>query len=149
MTTLPEENTLLIMTPIGVPLYSARGLTQSLTPVREAKPAPVRTINGEARFLGGSQMRKYDSVITCTDHNAPPFSGLWPGDTVVVDCVCELSYADVTGAAAERTEVEDSERTVGGFVLYRPRIEFLVVDFNQTFNEYGAEYVWQLTLTEK
>jgi hypothetical protein len=137
------------MTPIGIPLYSARGLTQTLTPVAEAKPAPLRTINGEARFLGGSQMRKYDSTISCTDQNAPPFSGLWPGDTVIVDCVYELSYMDVTGAGPERTMVEGSERTVGEFVLYRPRIEFIVVDFDQSFQEYSADYTWRLSLTEK
>jgi hypothetical protein len=91
---LPEEMTLLVMTPTGVPLYAARGLTQTLTPVQEAKPPPRRTINGEARFLGGIQMRKYDSVITCAD-------------------------------------------------------EFMVVDFDQSFQEYAAEYVWRLTLTEK
>lgn len=91
-------------------------------------------------------MRKYDSVITCTDQNAPPFSGLWPGDTVVVDCVQELSYKTV-GGSAERTVV--STRTVGDFTLYRPRIEFMVVDFDQSHQEYAAEYQWRLTLTEK
>lgn len=140
--------TLLVMTPIGVPLYSARGLTQTLTPISDAKPTPARTINGEARFLGGSQMRKYESTITCTDHNAPPFGEMWPGDDIVVDCACELSYATHTGSP-ERTVVEGSSRVVGGFTLYRPRIEFLVVDFQQAFNEYGSEYAWQLTLTEK
>lgn len=144
--TLPAEMTLLIMTPIGVPLYSARGLTQTLTPSAEAKPAPMRTINGEARFLGGSQMRKYDSTITCSDQNAPPFSGLWPGDIVAVSCVCELSYATV-GGSPERTVV--SSRVVGNHTLYYPRIEFMVVDFNQGFQEYQAEYQWQLSLTER
>ncbi len=146
--TLPAEMTLLIMTPIGVPLYSARGLTQTLTPVADAKPAPLRTINGEARFLGGSQMRKYDSVITCTDQNAPPFGELWPGDNITVECVCELSYLTHTGSP-ERTPVSGSEYVVGDFTIYRPSMEFLVVDFNQGFQEYAAEYQWQLTLTEK
>lgn len=138
--------TLLIMTPIGVPLYSARGLTQTLTPVAEAKPTPVRTINGEVRFLGGSQMKKYDSTITCTDMNAPPFSGLWPGDLVMVQCVCELSYHTDTGVP-ERTVV--SSRTVGAFTLYRPEIEFMVVDFNDSYQEYQSLHGWQLTLTER
>lgn len=145
--TLPAEMTLLIMTPVGVPLYSARGLTQTLTPAQDAKPTPLRTINGEARFLGGSQMRKYDSTISCTDHNAPPFSGLWPGDSVVVQCVCELSHA--TGGSPERSVVSGSSRTVGDFTLYRPIIEFLVVDFDQAIQEYAAEYQWRLSLTEK
>jgi len=138
--------TLLVMTPTGVPLYSARGLTQSLTPCTDAKPTPLRTINGEMRFVGGSQMRKYDSVITCTDQNAPPFSGLWPGDIVTVQCVAELSYLTDTGSP-ERTVVRS--RTVGAFTLYCPEIQFMVVDFNQSFQEYAADHQWQLTLTEK
>lgn len=145
ITDIPEL-TLLIMTPIRVPLYSARGLTQTLTPCPDAKPTPMRTINGEARFLGGSQMRKYESVITCTDQNAPPFSGLWPGDLVTVQCVVELSYITDAGSP-ERTVV--SSRTVGAFTLYRPEIEFMVVDFNDSFQEYPHDHGWQLTLTEK
>lgn len=141
-----DERTLLIMTPIGVPLYSARGLTQTLTPCVDAKPAPMRTINGELRFLGASQMKKYDSVITCTDAEAPPFSGLWPGDLVVVQCVAELSYLTDTGSP-ERTVV--SSRTVGAFTLYRPEIEFMVVDFNDSYQEYQHTHGWQLTLVEK
>jgi hypothetical protein len=140
------EATLLIMTPIGVPLYSARGLTQTLTPCSDAKPTPRRTINGEMRFVGANQMRKYDSVITCTDQNAPPFSGLWPGDLVTVQCVAELSYKTDTGSP-ERTVV--SSRVVGGYTLYRPEIEFMVVDYNDSFQEYQAEHGWQLTLTER
>lgn len=141
-----NDYTLLVMTTIGVPLYSARGLTQTLTPCPDTKPPPMRTINGEARFLGASQMRKYDSIITCTDMNAPPFSGLWPGDIVTVDCVYELSYK-TAGGSPERVVV--STRTVGDFTLYRPRIEFMVVDFNQNFQEYQHDYAWQLTLTER
>lgn len=135
-----------MMTPTGVPLYSARGLTQVLTPCADAKPTPRRTINGQARFLGASQMRKYESTITCRDHNAPPFAGLWPGDSIVVDCVAELSYKTI-GGAPERTVVRT--RTVGGFTLYCPRIEFLVLDFDQSVDEYAAEYQWRLILTEK
>jgi hypothetical protein len=146
MPSLPAENTLLMMSPIGVPLYAARGLTQALTPVQEAKPPPRRTVNGEARFLGGNQMRKYQSTITCTDQHAPPFSGLWPGDTVVVDCVVELSYKTI-GGTAERTVV--SSREVGDFTLYYPRIEFLVLDFDDAADEYKAEHIWRLMLTEK
>jgi hypothetical protein len=93
-------------------------------------------------------MRKYNSTISCTDQNAPPFSGLWPGDDVVVECVAELSYL-TSGGSPERSVVTGTSRVVGAFTLYRPIIEFLVVDFEQTFEEYAAQYQWQLTLTEK
>jgi len=147
ITVTDNDFTLLIMTPIGVPLYSARGLTQTLTPIAEAKPAPRRTINGEARFIGGSQMRKYESTITCTDQQAPPFSGLWPGEEIVVQCVCELTY--MTGGGPERGAVSGSVRTEGGFTMYRPIMNFMVLDFDQSFEEYAHNYQWRLSLTEK
>ena len=141
------SDTLLIMSTIGVPWYSARGLTQTLTPVAEAKPAPRRTINGELRWLGLSQMQKYDSVISCSDQNAPRFDGIWPGMSVLVDCVCELSYA--TGGSPGRSVVSGSSRTTDdGFTYYRPQISFMVVDYSESMDEYQHMYQWQLSLRE-
>jgi hypothetical protein len=140
------EATLLVMSPHGIPLYSARGLTQTLTPCADAKPSPLRTINGELRFLGGSQMKKYESVITCTDVEAPPFSGLWPGDIVLVNCAVELSYHTDT-ESPERTVVRS--RVVGAQTLYFPQIEFMVVDYNDSYQEYPHLHGWQLTLSER
>jgi hypothetical protein len=140
------SDTLLIMSSIGVPLYSARGLSQTLSPVSEAKPTPRRTINGELRFLGISAMRKYASEITCTDQNAPALSGIWPGMTVVVDCITELAYATV-GGSAERTVVS-SRTTTDGFTYYRPRITFMVTDVSEGMNEYQHDYQWKLSLLE-
>jgi hypothetical protein len=139
--------TLLVMNTIGVPLYSARGLTQSLTAVEESKPPPRRTVNGELVFLGLSQMRKYESTIQCRDQQAPAFGGLWPGMTVLVNCVCELAYA-TAGGIAERTVVPGSTYVVGDFTYYRPQISFMVVDFNQDTDEYPHDYQWQLSLRE-
>lgn len=145
--TLPAEGTILIMSTAGVPLYSARGLQQSLTPVAESKPPPRYTINGELVFLGLPQMRKYDSIITCTDQQAPAFGGLWVGMAVLVNCVAELAYK-TSGGSAERTEVPSSSRTEGGFTYYRPQISFMVVDWQQGHDEYKHDYVWQLSLRE-
>ncbi len=146
--TLPAENTILIMTPMGVPLWSAGGINQTLTPTPSAKPAPKRTINGEARFLGGNQMRKYDSVITCTDLAAPAFGGLWPGDVITVHCVQELAYKTI-GGSAERSVVAGSSYVEGAYTMYRPIIDFMVVDWENAFEEWEAENQWRLTLTEK
>lgn len=140
--------TLLVMSTIGVPLYSARGLTQTLTPVAEAKPTPRRTINGELRWLGLTQMQKYDSTITCTDQQAPAFDGVWPGMAVLVDCVQELGYL-TAGGSPGRTVVPGSDlREVGDFTYYRPQIAFMVIDFNQSMEEYKSDYQWQLMLRE-
>ena len=140
--------TLLVMSPIGVPLYSARGLTQTLTPVSEAKPTPRRTINGELRWLGLTQMQKYESVISCTDQDAPRLDGIWPGQAVLVNCVCELAY--VTGGSPGRTVVPGTtpRTTADGFEYYYPQIAFMVVDYNTSMAEYEHDYQWQLTLRE-
>lgn len=142
------SETLLIMSTIGVPLYSARGLTQTLSHADEAKPTPRRTINGTLRFLGLSSMRKFVSEITCTDQNAPAIDGLWEGMTIVVDCVCELAYKTV-GGTPSRTVVSGSSRTTDdGFTYYRPRITFMVVDIEEGMDEYAHEYAWKLSLKE-
>lgn len=140
--------TLLILSTIGVPLYSARGLTQTLTPVAEAKPNPRRTINGELRWLGLNQMQKYDSVITCTDQQTPALDGIWPGQAVLVNCVYELAYR--SGESPGRTIVPGTtpRATEDGFVYYFPQIAFMVLDHNISRDEYQHMYQWQLTLRE-
>ena len=140
--------TLLVMSPIGVPLYSARGLTQTLTPVSEAKPSPRRTINGELRWLGLTQMQKYESTITCTDQQSPALDGIWPGQAVLINCVCELAYR--TGETAGRTVVPGTtpRSTPDGFVYYYPQIAFMVTDYNTSMEEYQHDYQWQLSLRE-
>lgn len=143
-----SDETLLIMSTIGVTLYSARGLTQSLVPVAESKPQPRYTVNGELRFLGASQLRKYESVITCTDQESPAFAGLWAGMTVVVDCVAELSYL-TAGGSPERTVVPGSSRVVGLHTIYRPRIQFMVTDWDESLAEYQRDYQWRLMMREK
>jgi hypothetical protein len=140
--------TLLVMNTIGVPLYSARGLTQTLTPVSEAKPQPRRTINGELRWLGLTQMRKYESTISCTDQQAPALDGIWPGQAVLINCVCELSTR--VGDGFDRTVVPGTtpRTTEDGFVYYYPQIAFMVVDHNTSMDEYAHQYQWQLSLRE-
>lgn len=143
-----SDDTILMMTPIGLPLYSARGLNQSLTPSPEAKPSPRRTINGELRWLGISAMRKYDSEITCTDQAAPALDNIWPGDTIVVDCLQELAYK-TSGGSAQRTEVPGSSRTTAdGYTYYRPRITFMVMDKSEANDEWKADYQWKISLRE-
>lgn len=142
------SETLLIMSTIGVPLYSARGLTQTLTPVSAAKPEPRRTVNGELRWLGLTQMQKYDSLITCTDQEAPSFDGVWPGMAVLVNCVQELAYLTAGGSPGRTVVPGSTPRVSGGFTYYYPQIAFMVLDFEQGMDEYQHDYQWRLSLRE-
>lgn len=137
--------TLLELTGIGVPPYSARGLSQTLEPIAAAG-SQRRTVNGTLVDLSRSEFRKYKSTIKCADHQAPAFNGIWPGQVVTVKCVAELSYP--TGGNASRTVVSGSSRTEGSFVFYRPQLTMQVVGFSMEKDEYGATTSWTLELEE-
>src|SRR5579885_3912421 len=85
--------TVLSLLGLGVPAYSARGLTQTLEPLDQATSL-VRTVNGELIDLSRAEFRKYKSTISATDQRPPSCDGLWPGRQIVVDCIEELAYAD-------------------------------------------------------
>jgi hypothetical protein len=137
--------TLLVLQPIGVPPYSARGLTQTFQPIAAAA-AQKRTVNGKLVDVSAPQMRKYHTQITCTDQNAPALDGVFPGMEVQVDCVFELSYPD--GGTAQREAVPGSLREADGFWFYRPRLTCQVTAFNTSTDEWGASVNWQLDLEE-
>ena len=147
MSILPATGTIMLLTPMGIPLYSARNLTQTMAQVSEGKPTPRYTWNGELRHVGLPVLQLYESTITCTDQQAPAFGGLWAGALVTVDCVCELNYK-TSGGSPEREVVEGSSRVVGDYTIYRPRINFRVVDFDKALPEYTREYQWRLFLKE-
>lgn len=138
--------TLLVLSGMGVPPYSARGLTQTLEPI-DAAADVRRTINGAAVDLSESQFRKYRSTISCTDQQAPALEGIWPGQQLTVDCVFELSYETVT-ASPSRTEVPGSSYEESGFTFYRPRLTMMVTALSETKDEYGATTAWSLELEE-
>ena len=58
-----SEDTLLVLTGIGIPDYSERGLTQTLEPV-EAAISLRRMVNGGPKDLSFAQFRKYKSTIS-------------------------------------------------------------------------------------
>lgn len=147
MATLPPgQTTLLILSTMGVPLYSARGLDQTLDPIPQAQQLR-RTINGASVDLSVSQFRKYASTISCTDQRAPAIDGIWPGQTVVVSCVAELSYP-TAGGSPQRPVVAGSSYVEGAFTFYRPQLTMRVVRPQTKMNEYSAAVVWTLSLEE-
>jgi hypothetical protein len=143
--TLPAEGTLLILSGIGVPLFSWRGLTQTLTPIQAAVNLR-RDINGTLFDLSRQQFQKYASKITVTDVNAPAFDGIWPGMQVTVHCVCELGYP--TGGVPGRPVVPGSDYVVGNFTYYRPILVMRVMNDPQQIAEWPGDYQTELDLEE-
>lgn len=141
------NETVLVISGAGIPPYAARGLTQTLEPVA-ASVVPRRTVNGTLVNLAPSQFRKYRSIISCRDTLPPAVDGVWPGATITVDCVSELSYL-TSGGSPGRTVVPGSSRTEGDHTFYRPRLTMMVVaPWQAVTNEYGALVEWQLPLEE-
>jgi hypothetical protein len=71
------DDTLLVLSGIGVPDYSARGLRHTLEPI-EASASLRRTVNGALVDLSFAQFRKYKSTISCQDQEPPAVDGVWP-----------------------------------------------------------------------
>ena len=138
--------TVLSLLGLGVPPYSARGLTQTLEPIDQAANVQ-RTINGELIDLSSAAFHKYKSTISGTDQRPPSCDGLWPGRQIVVDCIEELAYPD--GGTPQRLVVENSSSSEDGFTYYRPRLTMIVTDFKLSRDEYGAQIAWSMDLEEK
>ena len=138
----PDQMTLLVITGMGVPPYSARGISQSFTPIEGAAQV-LRSVNGVAMDFSHEQFRKYKTSITCSDQQAPALNGVWPGKVITVECAAELSYLTAGGAPA-RPVVPGSSRVDGDFTFYRPILELMVTAFNQGSGEWSAEVAWAL-----
>ena len=150
---LPENilpagaDTLLIISGLGGFEYQARGLVQTLVPIAQSKQQ-VRTINGDLRDISNHVFRKYASEITCTDLNAPPFDGLFPGDTVDVECAVTLCYRNGNAGSPNKEQVSGSSYTRGNFTFYRPVLTMMVMEWSTGFEEWKSDYQWKLNLEE-
>jgi hypothetical protein len=144
-TPLPPEGTLLVLTNIGIPLFSTRNAKQTLTPVAAAAVIR-RTINMEAVNLSLPTATKYDTSITAHDVAPPAFDAVWPGLQVVIDCIAELQYP--VGGTPSRTVVTGSEVTLGSFVRFRPQLTMIVTGLSVAADEWAAGQEWTLTATE-
>jgi hypothetical protein len=142
---MSANDTVLVLTGIGIPEFSARGLTQTLTPIGAAASLR-RTVNGDLFDLSQSQFRKYASTITCTDQEAPAIDGIFPGQVVTVECAARLSYLTVTGP--QRPVVTGSEIVNGSFTSYRPILEMRVIGIDLNDDEWGASRQWSIQLEE-
>ncbi|TCN30348.1 hypothetical protein [Sinorhizobium americanum] len=140
------NETLLVLTGIGVAPYSARGLEQTLQPINGAGQLR-RTINGTLVDLSETQLQKFTSTITGSDQLAPALNGIWPGKQVTVDCIAELCYPTATGSP-DRPVVGGSSRVEGTMTYYRPQLTMLVTDWQTREDEWGKQVGWSLQLEE-
>jgi hypothetical protein len=141
-------DTVLVLQGIGVALYSTRFASQTLEPLGQAAATIYRDVNGVLRqATPQTGFQKYRSQISCSDLWPFAAGGIWPGLEVTVDCAAWLSYA-TEGGSPERTVVEGSEREVGTFTFYRPRLAMMVVAWKINENEAGAAATWSLDLEE-
>jgi hypothetical protein len=146
MTVGPNSDTLLVITGLQIPRYSARGLIQTYAVIAAATDQR-RTINGDLKDLSVAQFRKYVSKITCTERATPAIDGIFPGAIVTVDCIFELSYP--AGGHPQRPEVSGSSRFVDGFVYYRPVLQMMITAIGPNqLDEWAGDYQWEIDLEE-
>lgn len=146
-----SDETLLVLSGMGIAPFSCRGAQQTLEPI-DAAANLRRTINGSLVDLSVSEFRKYKTSISCSDQLPPALEGVFPGTVLIVDCIAELSYQDLSPPSSPapplREVVSGSDHTEDGFVFYRPRLTTRVVSLSYTTDEYGAKVDWQLDLEE-
>lgn len=141
------DETVLALSGVGVPPYSARGLIQTLEPI-PAATSLRRTVNGELDDLSDPAFRKYQSVISGNDQQPPACDGVWPGRLITVDCIAELCYL-TSGGSPERPVVSGSSRTEGLFTFYRPQLSMRVVSSPAiSRDEYSTIVTWNMNLEE-
>jgi hypothetical protein len=129
-----------------LPWYSARGLTQTMTPIGAAK-SQRRTINGQLVDLSLSKFRKYVSRISARTVRPPAFDSVFPGTTVTVGCAYLLSYATI-GGSPSRPQVTGSSFVENNWTFYQPIITFLVTGLSNDFAEWEADNSWAIDLEE-
>lgn len=139
------DETLLVLSQMGIPLYSARGIEQTLTLI-PASASIRQTVNGRLINVAPSQFQKYSSSILCRDQRVPAVDGVFPGMLLTVDCVCELAYQNTGGPT--RPVVPGSSRVEGAFTFYRPRLNMMVVSHRSSTEEWAAQVSWSIDLVE-
>lgn len=141
-------DTVLELIGMGIAPYSTRGAVQSLEPIGSATAGIYRDVNGVLRNVGGTSFQKYKSTINCQDQAPAALDGIWPGKLLTVTCIQELCYPDVTGAGPQRDLVTGSERTVDGFIFYRPILSMMVTGFSLETDEWRGDVSWRMDLEE-
>lgn len=140
-----EWQTELVISQVGIPLYSARGIKQTIRPVTESGDMS-RDVQGDLDDYSDENFRKFETTISCEDMRAPAFDGFWPGMHITIECIVE--FCCQTGAEKSREAVEGSEWEDGNFTIYRPKLECRIAEYEITRDEYEQVVSWSLRAIE-
>jgi hypothetical protein len=88
-------HTLLSIDNIDFSQWAVRGITMTLEPIEQAV-ALARDCRGILADISLAQFRMYKVSISCTDHEAPQLTGIWPGQDVTIVCIPGLGVPDST-----------------------------------------------------
>jgi hypothetical protein len=122
------EMTLLSIDGIDFLPWAVRGITMTLAPIDQAKNV-ARDCRGQLADISVAQFRQHKISITCTDHEAPAFTDVWPGTDITITCIPGLGA--VNGA---------------GDVL---TILAKVTSWNTSRDEWAAEVAWTLEAEQR
>lgn len=157
MAKLPLTGSLLVITPadptagLALPPYSARGVKCDFEQVPGNDP--VMACSGAQIDMSHSQFDKLKVTLTCKDGTTPLMNKAWKGQIVTIDCPSERGFATV-GGVQDRPAVPDAYGTGistivrGANTFYRPRLVCMIDAVTHGFDEYPADYIWQIVATE-
>jgi hypothetical protein len=120
--------TLLAIDGIDFSQYAVRGITMTLTPIAQATSV-ARDCRGALADISVAQFRQYKVTITCTDHEAPELTDVWPGMDITITCVPGLGAANTTGDVLT--------------ILAK------VTAWDTSRDEWAAEVVWKLECEQR
>ena len=121
-------HTLLSIDGIDFSQYAVRGITMTLAPIEQAANV-ARDCRGALADISLEQFRQYKVAITCTDHEAPELTDIWPGKDVTISCIPGLGAANTTGDVLT--------------ILAK------VTAWNTSRDEWAAEVAWQLEAEQR
>jgi hypothetical protein len=115
--------TLLAIDNIDFSQWSVRGITMTLAPIDQAA-ALARDCRGALADISLAQFRQHKVTITCTDHEAPELTDIWPGTDITIACIPGLGAANGAGDVLT--------------ILAK------VTSWNTSRDEWAAEVAWTL-----
>jgi hypothetical protein len=120
--------TLLAIDNIDFSDYAVRGITMTLEPIDQAKNL-ARDCRGDLADISVAQFRQHKVTITCTDHEVPELTDVWPGQDITITCIPGLGAANTTGDVL--------------IILAK------VTAWNTSRDEWAAEVAWQLEAEQR